>query len=62
MSRYRDFARMYKSAAAVLTPEAEQAAMGGMPPQGAPMDPAMGGGAPMDPGMMPPEMSGGMPP
>ena len=61
MSRYHDLARMYKIAAAVLTPEAEQAAMGGTPPQGAPMDPAMGGGAPMDPGMMPPDM-GGMPP
>lgn len=48
-----------KRAAALLTPEAEQAAAGGMPPQGgAPMDPAMAqGGAPMDPAM-----AGGMPP
>lgn len=66
---YSDF---LKRAAAILTPEAEQAAvqpqqdpaaMGGMPPQGAPMDPAMAGGmppqggAPMDPAMM-----GGQPP
>lgn len=60
---YSDF---LKRAAAILTPEAEQAAVqpqqdpaaaGGMPPQGAPMDPAMMGGAPMDPAMV-----GGMPP
>lgn len=60
---YSDF---LKRAAAILTPEAEQAAVqpqqdpaaaGGMPPQGAPMDPTMMGGAPMDPAM-----AGGMPP
>ena len=58
------YKEMLKLAAAVLTPEAEQAAvqpppadpaaMGGapMPPQGAPMDPAMQGGAPAPaPGM-----------
>lgn len=61
----------HKRAAAILTPEAEQAAMqqaGAMPPQGgAPMDPSMMGGAPMDPAMMggapmDPSMMGGMPP
>ena len=63
-------AAMHKHAAAVLTPEAEQAAMaggdpmaaGGMPPGGAmPPDGAMppGGAMPPDAGMMPP---GGMPP
>lgn len=64
--RYQDiFKSVNKTAAAMLTPEAQQAAMqpppqdpsmGAMPP-GAPMDPAaMGGmppqGAPMDPSMM----------
>lgn len=61
---------MRKYAASVMTPEAQQAAM--QPPQGAPMDPSMGGmppqGAPMDPSMgaMPPQGApmgpGGMPP
>lgn len=60
-------AQLNKKSAALLTPEAEAAAvppqdpnaMGGMPPQGGmPMDPAMmGGQPPMDPSMM-----GGMPP
>ena len=61
MNRRVEYVRMLrKNATAVLTPEAEQAAMqppmdpsmGGMPPQGAPMDPSMMGGAPMDPSMM----------
>ena len=69
MSLYSAFnSRLTKRAAAVLTPEAEQAAMqggmgpqGGMPPQGAPMDPSMMG-APQS-GMMPPGGDmGGMPP
>ena len=68
-------AQLNKKSAALLTPEAEAAAvppqdpnaMGGMPPQGGmPMDPAMmGGQLPMDPntGMpMDPSMMGGMPP
>ena len=57
-----------KQAAAMLTPEAQQAAIEstqtppmdpsmGMPPQGAPMDPSMGG-MPTDPNMMPPEVVG----
>lgn len=60
-------AQLNKKSAALLTPEAEAAAvptqdpnaMGGMPPQGGmPMDPAMmGGQPPMDPAMM----QGGMP-
>lgn len=60
-------AQLNKKSAALLTPEAEAAAvppqdpnaMGGMPPQGGmPMDPAMmGGQPPMDPSMM-----GSMPP
>lgn len=60
-------AQLNKKSAALLTPEAEAAAvptqdpnaMGGMPPQGGmPMDPVMmGGQPPMDPSMM-----GGMPP
>ena len=65
-------AQLHKKSAALLTPEAEAAAvptqdpnaMGGMPPQGGmPMDPSMmggmppQGGAPMDPAMM----QGGMP-
>ena len=69
MSLYSAFnSRFTKRAAAVLTPEAEQAAMqggmgpqGGMPPQGAPTDPSMMG-APQQ-GMMPPGGDmGGMPP
>ena len=61
-------AQLSKRSAALLTPEAEAAAvppqdptaMGGMPPQGGmPMDPSMlGGQPPMDPSMM----QGGMPP
>jgi len=47
-------AAMRKRAAALLTPEAEQAAV--QPP---PQDPSMMGGAPMDPSMM---QGGGMPP
>ena len=68
-------AQLHKKSAALLTPEAEAAAvppqdpnaMGGMPPQGGmPMDPAMmGGQPPMDPntGMPidPSMMQGGMP-
>lgn len=64
--------KLHKRSAAMLTPQAQQAAIqppappmdpsmmgagGGMPPGGAPMDPAMMGGAPMDPAM-----AGGMPP
>lgn len=56
--KHLTYSDMMKIAAAILTPEAEQAAVqppmdpamaGGaapMPPQGAPMDPAMAGGAP----------------
>lgn len=68
-------AQLHKKSAALLTPEAEAAAvppqdpnaMGGMPPQGGmPMDPAMmGGQPPMDPNTgMPinPSMMGGMTP
>lgn len=61
-------AQLHKKSAALLTPEAEAAAvppqdpnaMGGMPPQGGmPMDPSMmGGQPPVDPSMM----QGGMPP
>ena len=67
-------AQLHKKSAALLTPEAEAAAvptqdpnaMGGMPPQGGmPMDPSMmGGQPPMDPntGMpMDPSMMGGDP-
>lgn len=68
------FKSVNKTAAAMLTPEAQQAAMqpppqdpaamGGMPPQGAPMDPAMmgapAGAPPMDSAAagMPPEAMG----
>lgn len=49
------YSNLHKDAAAMLTPEAQQAAMQPppeqMPPQGAPMDPSMGA-APMDPAMM----------
>ena len=64
---FRDvFLQMNKNSAAMLTPQAQQAAIqppadpamaGGMPAGGAPMDPAMMGGAAMDPSMM----TGGMP-
>ena len=68
MFSYSDYckkrqAMLNKSAVAVLTPEAMQAAMQ-PPPQdpaamgGAPMDPSMMGGAPMDPAMA----AGGQPP
>ena len=58
---------MNKKGAAILTPEAEQAAVapdaGGMPPGGAPMPPDAGGGMPPQGGApMPPEAGGGMPP
>ena len=76
MFSYSDYckkrqAMLNKSAVAVLTPEAMQAAMQ-PPPQdpaamgGAPMDPSMAAGAPMDPAMaggapMDPAMAGGAP-
>ena len=65
------YANMPKKAAAVLTPEAEQAAMqppmdpamaGGMPAGAPPMDPAMAGGMPAGAPPMDPAMAGGMPP
>lgn len=66
------YANMDKTAAAALTPEAEQAAMqppmdpamaGGMPPQGVPMDPAMAGGMPPAGGVMPmPPQGAAIPP
>lgn len=71
---YRNYLKMRKQAASLLTPEAMQAAQqpppmdpamaGGMPPQGgAPMDPAMMGGMPPQGGApMDPSMMGGMPP
>ena len=63
------YEQLIKAAAAILTPEAEQAAMQppmdpsmggmpqqGMPPQGAPMDPSMMGGMPTQGGQLPPEI------
>lgn len=69
---YQDiFKSVNKTAAAMLTPEAQQAAMqpppqdpsmGAMPPGAPPMDPSMMGGAPAGAPPMDPAAMGGMPP